>query len=295
LLASQVDVLTTEASESTDGEMDVRADAAASDGAGSLTYAEAAEDPQPSVRRILWVGDDPESSTYEIAALQDRGVEVVQSQSTRDAISKLANLASFDAVVTGMERFENGQLRPTAGLELINWIANSGPPVPVVVYASRHTARQYRSAVLEAGGLGATASATELFELLGVNFGPLSGSRLESEVLRIVKEGKAGEVSDLGHHGPVDVVMQRNGRRIGIEVKGWIQIPAPRAVKDVVSRLSNLVAKGEFDEVWLVTARPIDDPRPDTDEHREAVRVLSIEQLRDLVGVCSTGAALRSS
>src|ERR1035438_8949283 len=187
LLAAQVDVLSTETATSTSNESQV-VSSLVPGAPGSMAYTDPSADPLLPVRRVLWVDDEPENTAYEVAALKDRGVEVSQSRSTQDAIAKLAGPEGFDAVITDMQRLENGHLRRTAGLELITWIRQSGLSIPVLVYASRQSVNEYASAVLDAGGVGAAASATELFELLGMNFGPLSGFRLESEVLRRSEE-----------------------------------------------------------------------------------------------------------
>jgi CheY-like chemotaxis protein len=281
LLAAQVDVLAATSTASVPGGLE--ADPRLVPGApGTLGYANSSDAPL-TTRRVLWVDDEPQNNAYEIAALQDRGVEVVQSASTRDAIFKLAQQGGFDAVITDMGRFESGHLRSTAGLDLLTWIEQSGPSVPVVVYTSRHGAHQHGAKALEAGAIGATASATELFELLGVNFGPLSGLRLESEVLRAVREGQVEEVQELHHRGPVDAIVRLSERTVGVEIKAWLQTPSPSVVNDVLARLSNLVDKGEFDEVWLITSRPIPG-RKGTDDG--TVLILTLEELREHLRAC---------
>ncbi|MCW3019847.1 MAG: hypothetical protein JWN10_2155 [Solirubrobacterales bacterium] len=244
----------------------------------------AAAPPLVGTERILWVDDNPASIAYEIAALKDRGVEVVQSRSTADALAKLRGEVEFDVVVSDMGRVDAGERRESAGLELIEAVKASNIPVPVVIYTTARQAELYATAVRDAGGLAITASSTELFELLGVNVGPLSGLRLEAEVLRTVREGGAEDVSQLAHRGPVDMVIRIGKRRIGLEIKAWLRAPNPRAVRDALRRLSNLVAKGEFDEVWLITTRPLDPELVGTELEGRAVRAYTLDELRVVMG-----------
>jgi CheY-like chemotaxis protein len=276
LLAAQVDRLTTQATASGGDEAALLEPASR-----PLTHPDPADGPALPVRRILWVNDEPEGSAYEIAALQDRGVEVTQCTTTQGAIALLAGPTDFDAVVTDMQRLENGQLKRTAGLDLIAWMNKSGLSTPVVVYTSRTSANEFAHAVLRAGGIGTTASATELFELLGINFGPLSEFRLEAEVLQILRASEPDEIAESDSHGPVDIRMQRENRRIGVEVKAWLQSPSPRAVESVLSRLSALVAKGEFDEVWLVSPYQLDAPKAKRSGSASPVRTLTVDELRE--------------
>jgi CheY-like chemotaxis protein len=121
----------------------------------------------PKLRRVLWVDDHPENNAYEVDALERKGVNVTLERSTADGL-RAAGEASppFDAIITDMGRTTDGQERPEAGLELIRALTDHQISSPVVVYASAPAIARAHAA-LEAAGVPATGSATELLELLG--------------------------------------------------------------------------------------------------------------------------------
>lgn len=121
--------------------------------------------PDPATRAgaILWVDDKPENNALEAAQLRDRLIDVVQVRTTTDAMRALGG-GRFDAVVSDMGRNEENGYRAKAGLELLEAIRKEGWDLPFYVYTGRRLAHEHDAAVQEAGGDGATASTTRLFE-----------------------------------------------------------------------------------------------------------------------------------
>jgi hypothetical protein len=64
-----------------------------------------------------------------------------------------------------MGRMEGRRENQNAGLDLIREMRSRHDGTPVLIYTSRHGVSR-RSEILEAGGQGVTASASELFEML---------------------------------------------------------------------------------------------------------------------------------
>jgi len=148
-------------------ELKRRLDGVAPDGAngnGSGTPTDGA----PKLRRVLWVDDHPENNAFEVAALRRLGIDVVEVFSTSEAVRATCGAASdFDVIVTDMGREEAGRFVPDAGLELIRAIRDQHVQQPVIAYTSAPTLARTRDRFLEAGGTAATASGTELMDLLG--------------------------------------------------------------------------------------------------------------------------------
>jgi CheY-like chemotaxis protein len=120
------------------------------------------------LRSVLWVDDHPENNVYEVQALERKGVSVVQKASTEaglDAVHRAR--APFDAVITDMGREEGGRSVHDAGLKLVERLRADQVAVPVVVYASAGAVGRNRDRLIAAGATEATASATELLEILG--------------------------------------------------------------------------------------------------------------------------------
>jgi CheY-like chemotaxis protein len=231
----------------------------------------------PYTKKLLWVDGSPTDNAYEIAALGDRGVVVETARTTAEALTRLDSDPAIDAVVTGVRRVENGVEDPVAGLALLRAVSKAAVSVPIFVYATAAQAARMRDEILELGGLGVSASATELFELLGVNTGPRFAERLVNETAQVLVRGGARNVTALD--GPVDLSANVDGRHIGVEVKPWMAAPVPRAVHDVVARLSGLVQTRNFDEIWIIT--PIQLPSLLTTEDAQ-VRLETIASLRRL-------------
>jgi CheY-like chemotaxis protein len=122
--------------------------------------------PHDAPRSILWVDDHPENNVYEIASLQGRGLDVVHARSTAEAASALASSGQFGAIISDMGRAEDGRFEADAGLSLIRVVRDQGLESPVLIYSSAPTIARTREQALQAGAAGATASATELMQML---------------------------------------------------------------------------------------------------------------------------------
>ena len=118
-------------------------------------------------RSVLWVDDHPENNVYEIAALQGKGLNVVHARSTAEAGSALGSNGRFGAIISDMGRIEDGVFKPDAGMSVIGMARDQGLDSPVLIYSSAPTIARTRERALEAGAAGATASATELMQMLG--------------------------------------------------------------------------------------------------------------------------------
>jgi CheY-like chemotaxis protein len=278
LLAAQVVVLTnrveTDAPDVTLGLAEVEDLPTAADALAAVQLS------RPVIRRLLWVDDRPATNSYELAALRDRGIEVVGAASSRAALRWLREAEAVDAVVSDMHRDEDGETRPEAGLELLEAMRHEGFELPVVVYTSQRSVERFGAKVRELGGIGATATASELFELLGVNFGPRFAQRIRSEVQQMLSAAGLRELEDADSSG-IDFVAEIGGRRIGIEVKAWRSPADPRAVEGAIRRLVNLVQREVIDEAWLVSAEALErsESSPALPEY---VRLLTVDDLRHM-------------
>lgn len=65
--------------------------------------------------------------------LYDRGVVILHARSTRHALD-LMRRVHVDAVMTNLRRKEKELLNPTAGIELIRAIRETGSRVPIIMY-----------------------------------------------------------------------------------------------------------------------------------------------------------------
>jgi CheY-like chemotaxis protein len=115
---------------------------------------------------ILWVDDDPDDSTLELAKLRDDGVEVLLARSTAEAMDVLSLRRGIDAIVTDLGRAEDGEFRSHAGLALLRQLHEAEQDQPVLVYTSPRRVELDRQDALDAGASVVTASPTELFAAL---------------------------------------------------------------------------------------------------------------------------------
>lgn len=122
----------------------------------------------PPLQRILWVDDHPENNFYEIKALRDRDVTVELVKSTDECLGAIRSARTpFGAIISDMgRREEDGKEHSDAGLELIGRLREQEIDTPVIVYASASAVVRYGERVRAAANGEATASATELMELL---------------------------------------------------------------------------------------------------------------------------------
>jgi CheY-like chemotaxis protein len=116
---------------------------------------------------VLWVDDDPDASTLELAKLRDDGVEVLLARSTAEAMDVLSLRRGVRAIVTDLGRAEEGEFRSHAGLALLRQLHEAEQDQPVLVYTSARRVELDRQDALDAGASAVTASPTELFAALG--------------------------------------------------------------------------------------------------------------------------------
>ena len=128
-----------------------------------LGAAPAAEQARPTV---LWVDDDPDDNTLELAKLRDDGVEVLLARSTAEAMDVLSLRRGVDAIVTDLGRAEDGEFRSHAGLALLRQLREAEQVQPVLVYTSARRVELDRQDALDAGASVVTSSPTELFAAL---------------------------------------------------------------------------------------------------------------------------------
>jgi CheY-like chemotaxis protein len=115
---------------------------------------------------VLWVDDDPDANTLELAKLRDDGLEVLLARSTAEAMDVLSLRRGVRAIVTDMGRAEDGEFRSHAGLALLRQLHEAEQDQPVLVYTSARRVELDRQDALDAGATTVTASPTELFAAL---------------------------------------------------------------------------------------------------------------------------------
>jgi CheY-like chemotaxis protein len=111
---------------------------------------------------ILWVDDEPDANTLELAKLRDDGVEVLLARSTAEAMDVLSLRRGVGAIVTDLGRSEDGEFRSHAGLALLRQLHEAEQDQPVVVYTSLRRVELDRQDALDAGAAVVTASPVEL-------------------------------------------------------------------------------------------------------------------------------------
>jgi CheY-like chemotaxis protein len=115
---------------------------------------------------VLWVDDNPDANTLELAKLRDDGVEVLLARSTAEAMDVLSLRRGVGAIVTDMGRTEDGEFRSHAGLALLRQLHEAEQSQPVLVYTSTRRVELDRQDALDAGATTVTSSPTELFAAL---------------------------------------------------------------------------------------------------------------------------------
>ncbi|MFZ2404176.1 MAG: response regulator [Methylobacter sp.] len=124
-------------------------------------------DHYPTVKQILWVDDVPENNAYEIMKLKEDGLQIIQVQSTAQAMEVIKRgELDIDIVISDMARKENSIYKPFAGISLIKAVRDARPDVPVIVYSSAEGVEASGQRAIEAGAYGITASPLELFQLI---------------------------------------------------------------------------------------------------------------------------------
>ena len=118
-----------------------------------------------SAHAVLWVDDHPENNALVIEQLQRNAVRVDFAKSTTDALAYLGE-RKYGAVLSDMNRTENGVDVPDAGLRLLRAIRDSGRHIRILFYTSAYSARAYGVEAMAEGATVITSSATVLFENL---------------------------------------------------------------------------------------------------------------------------------
>ena len=137
-----------------------------SPGAGAEADTAAAPAADQGRPTVLWVDDNPEANTLELAKLRDDGVEVLLARSTAEAMDVLSLRRGVGAIVTDMGRTEDGEFRSHAGLALLRQLHEAEQSQPVLVYTSTRRVELDRQDALDAGATTVTSSPTELFAAL---------------------------------------------------------------------------------------------------------------------------------
>ncbi|MEZ4455302.1 MAG: BTAD domain-containing putative transcriptional regulator [Gemmatimonadales bacterium] len=100
--------------------------------------------------RVLWVDDNPENNDVVISALRTRGVTVATAITTAEAI-RLVGADRYDAVITDIGRYEEGEYVPGAGMDLLRRLRDLQPEVPALVCTSARSADAHRGEALSLG------------------------------------------------------------------------------------------------------------------------------------------------
>lgn len=109
-----------------------------------------------SWQRLLWVDDYPSNNAFLIEHFREKGIEVVISLSTRDALNRLKN-EKFPAIITDLGREEDGVNNPYAGLDLIRAVRSQNDTTPILVFAGRR-GMENQEKLLDAGANDVTHS-----------------------------------------------------------------------------------------------------------------------------------------
>jgi CheY-like chemotaxis protein len=111
--------------------------------------------------RLLWVDDMPSNNRLERSAMENMGMIVELSTSTKDAQARLRRRHGYDLVISDMARPED----PRAGYDLLRWMRDRGDDAPFVVYGSSNSPAHFDEAVSR-GAVGSTARPQELVDMI---------------------------------------------------------------------------------------------------------------------------------
>lgn len=122
--------------------------------------------PAATSKTVLWVDDTPSNNAFEVAQLQNMGLQVISAKSTNEAMDALANHPDVDAIISDMGRTEDGRYHSQAGIILLEALRAAAIKTPFIVYTTSKYAHQNDARVKAAKGDGATSSPVELLEWL---------------------------------------------------------------------------------------------------------------------------------
>ncbi|TQM31203.1 response regulator [Nocardia bhagyanarayanae] len=92
----------------------------------------------PVASAILWVDDHPSNNAFLIDRLERNGIRVDTARTTA-AATDLLSTRRYAAILTDMNRTENGTAVPDAGLRLTETVRARGLTTPILVFTSAHT------------------------------------------------------------------------------------------------------------------------------------------------------------
>lgn len=226
--------------------------------------------PAPSartIRRIVWVDDEPEGNRLELAELELH-FEVVTATSTREGLNKVAP-ADETAVITDAVRVEGGEENLEAGVELIEALGSRYPGVPAYVYCGQTTAEQYAEPLELAGARVVTASFVALSRAIRGD----ARIGFEAEVAqRLAEHGSVASEDPT-----VDLVLDAAGRRIGVEVMDY-RIPEARPIEGAAARLNEALGEGKIDDGYVVTRRHVN-TAIEKEMARHGVQLISLDEM----------------
>jgi len=88
----------------------------------------------PETKKLFLRVNDRDSIERDLyRRLYDRGVVVLHAKSTQSALDLMGRI-QIDAVMTNLRREERNLLNPTAGIELVKAIRETGSRVPIIMY-----------------------------------------------------------------------------------------------------------------------------------------------------------------
>lgn len=121
---------------------------------------------QTKVKSILWVDDHPKNNSLDIENLEKKGIEVVLSFTTDDALKKLTSSKTFDRIISDMSRRMNGKYEDKAGINLLKAVRSQGKDTPFLIYCTENSVLRYKQEAIESGVTIITSSSTELMKAL---------------------------------------------------------------------------------------------------------------------------------
>lgn len=113
---------------------------------------------------ILWVDDFPSNNAFIVENLRNKGVEVVLSLNTQDALKRLGN-SKFSSIITDLGRVEGGMENQFAGLDLIKEVRAAKIEIPILVFAGRR-GMQHKGKLLAAGADDVTSSGVDVLAFI---------------------------------------------------------------------------------------------------------------------------------
>jgi CheY-like chemotaxis protein len=183
------------------------------------------------IQRVVWVDDRPENNAPYREELERRW-EVVTATSTREGIALISADPAPTLVITDAVREEGGQTKYEAGLELIAWLRDEHPDVPVLVFAGEATVREHGDVFRAARASAVTADFGELLEAIGA----IDRRRLMGAVAAKLRQPGLTLVAP--PPGVDLLARQPDGRSIAIEVKTWQRTPPLQSVKAAIDQLA---------------------------------------------------------